>query len=275
MIGELRNFRLYVSYDGTHLSGFQQQDNARTVQGELLSALALINHKPEKFTVAGRTDAGVHAHGQSVSIELVSKLSTRQLLLALATKLPNDIAVWRIDEMSLGFDARRHSVGKCYRYTIDQSLVAKPFGRATSLHVRSSLDTIAMSEAASFLVGDHDFESFRSSGCTAAHARRYIWHLSVTPNHHLIEVDIRGNAFCLNMVRIMVGTLIEVGKGKKKPGDVKAILEAKNRRLAGNTARAHGLSLFQVYYPDDLTDAKIPSSARFPRFPVTSESWPF
>lgn len=275
MVSSTRCFRLFIAYVGDGFSGFQEQKNARTVEGELKHALAKITKNPFKINTAGRTDAGVHAFGQVVSLEYETKLSIRQLTLALASLLPKDLAVWRIDEMPLGFDARRHSIGKLYVYRIHQGLVADPFWHNRALHIRQKLDVTSMDQAAQFFVGEHDFSSFRGSLCTAIHARRCIWHMKVLERGPLVTVEVRGNAFCLNMVRIMVGTLIEVGRGKRKPESVKAALLGRDRNLAGITAKALGLNLERVFYPDEINDANLPEHVSFPRYPITKESWPF
>ncbi len=272
--GTRQSFRLHVAYVGTHFCGYQEQDNGRTVEGELKSALAKISRTDFELDAAGRTDAGVHARGQAVSLHLVTRLSPRQLMLALASHLPKDMSVWRIDQMGIGFDARRHSVGKRYVYRVQEGQVADPFVRDTAIFVRHELDVTAMQDAAQAFAGEHDFGSFRSSNCVAAHARRYLWQCTVTRSG-LIEIDIRGNAFCMNMVRIIAGTLIEVGKGKRSKQSILAALVNANRQSAGPTAPAHGLTLEEIYYPDDLSAAGIPPQANFPRFPVTKASWPF
>jgi tRNA pseudouridine38-40 synthase len=269
------NFRLLIAYLGNNFSGFQFQENARTVEAELKSAIKAITNQEVIVHAAGRTDAGVHAQGQVVSIEVPTRLKPRQLMLALAAKLPKDVAVWRIDQMPLGFNARRQSIGKRYVYRIYQGLVASPFLAATSYHVRAPLDLVAMEEAASSFVGEHDFSSFRAIACTASHARRFLWLVALRELGPVIEIDIRGNAFCMNMVRIMVGSLLEVGKGRLNSQDIKNALLSKDRRLAGPTAPPYGLSLDKVYFPDDLVDAKIPEGAVFPRYPVTKETWSY
>lgn len=227
------------------------------------------------ITAAGRTDSGVHARGQVVSFEMATKLSLRQLTLAISTKIDKDITVYRIDKLPKGFNARNQSIGKQYVYQIYQGLVKNNFLADYSWHIKVPLDIDAMQKAASFLVGEHDYSSFRSKYCTSAHARRYIWYLNVTKENQLIKIDIRGNAFCHNMVRIIVGTLAKVGLRKISPDDVKNILDKKDRKFAGVTAKPYGLFFNQVYYPDSLQDALIPEGAIFPRYPITKESWPF
>jgi tRNA pseudouridine38-40 synthase len=271
----IASYRFHLAYRGEKFAGFQAQAHVRTVSQEFQKALFLITGENPVLQAAGRTDAGVHAHGQVISAKLETKLSLRQLTLALATKTPSDLSIWRIDKMPLGFDARRHSVGKQYIYRIAQGLVPDVHMRDRSWHVRAQLDHDAMRRACAYLIGEHDFESFRGSLCSAAHAVRYIWHMGLSQKDKILELDIRGNAFCLNMVRIIVGTLVDVGRGKLKPEDIKIILDAKDRRKAGMTARPEGLSFAQVYYPDDLSNALIPKDALFPRFPVSELSWPF
>lgn len=268
-------FRFHMAYRGDNFSGFQTQANARTVQEELQQALRIITGQSLILKTAGRTDAGVHAEGQVASCELFTTMSLRQLTLALLTKLPSDMSVWRIDKLPLGFDARRHSVGKQYIYRLSQGLIPDLCVRERSWHIRTPLDMEAMQAGAGFLLGEHDFESFRSVLCGAAHAIRYIWHIGLKRRGSLIEIDIRGNAFCLNMVRIIVGTLVDVGRGKLKPEDVGIILAARDRRKASMTAKAQGLTFNRVYYPDDLSEADIPAGIVFPRFPVSKDSWPF
>ena len=273
--GTLASFRLHLAYLGSSFSGFQRQENARSVENELRNALAIVCGKNFRLEVAGRTDAGVHARGQVVSLSLVTRLLPRQLMLALAAYLPQDLAVCRIDKMPLGFDARTQSVGKRYVYRIHQGAVPDPFYRTTCYFVRQPLDISAMQDAAQLFVGEHDFASFRSSLCNSMHARRYVWQVKVTSAGSIIEIDIRGNAFCMNMVRIIAGTLIEVGKKKRNQESIVDALANPDRKRAGPTAPAHGLTLEQVYYPDDLSMANIPAGARFPRYPVTDKSWPF
>lgn len=268
-------FRLYLSYKGQGFNGFQEQPQKRTVEGELKRALAQIVKHSVKIAAAGRTDAGVHAKGQVVSVELLTKMTSIQLMLALFSLLPKDLAVHNVDMMPLGFNARRHSVGKKYIYRIYQGLIADPFLGDISLHVKNKLDVEMMKEGARYFLGEHNFASFRSSLCRSLHAHRYIWQVDIINEDPIIIIDIRGNAFCQNMVRIMVGSLIEIGRGKKNPSSIKEALLGLDRNLAGITAKAHGLSLEKVFYPDDLTQANIPINAQFPRYPVTKESWPF
>lgn len=266
-----KTWRLWVSYLGTSFAGYQQQPGLLTVESSIQEAFfKLMGHKPI-LTSAGRTDAGVHARGQVISCSFESRFDSRTLPLALSHFLAPDICVYRADEMHEKFDAKRQSIGKRYVYRISQAGRLHPFNRLFAWDLRQPLDLQAMQQAADLLMGEHDFDSFRSVHCVAEHARRYLWMIRVTPEVH---IDIRGNAFCHNMVRIIVGTLVEVGLGKRSTEDMLRVLEAKDRRLAGQTAPPHGLSLEEVYYPDILEHAEIPEGAVFPRYPVTPESWP-
>lgn len=268
-------WRLWVSYDGENYCGFQSQDNGSTIQERIEAALFKLIKTTTAICVAGRTDSGVHARAQAVSCRFTSSFDSRKLVLALASQLPKDIRIWRADEMPHDFNARSHSVGKRYLYTIDTALTSDVFLGKTRWNLGRKLNVESMHQAAQLLVGEHDFESFRAAGCTAAHARRYIWHLSVCRAENLVRVEIRGNAFCYNMVRIIVGTLVHVGLAKLTPDSIMKIMAARDRRFASQTAPAHGLCFDEVYYPDSLEHAQIPPQAQFPRFPVSTMSWPF
>jgi tRNA pseudouridine38-40 synthase len=268
-------FRFHVAYLGQAFSGVQSQQNGRTVQDEIAKAIFLTTQEKADIVIAGRTDAGVHASGQVMSISLNTKLPLRNLTLALQSRLPKDISVWRIDKMPAAFDARRQSVGKHYVYRVGQGIVPSLYWRDRIMHVKAKLNVEAMRHAALALIGEQDFSSFRSTHCQAAHAIRYIWHLEIKDLNELIEIHIKGNAFCLNMVRIIVGTLIEIGLNKRSSSDMAKILLARDRLRAGVTAKAQGLTLERIYYPDDLSNAQIPEQASFPRYPVTLDSWPF
>ena len=269
--GMQRNtWRLWISYIGTDFAGFQKQPNQKTVESALQEAIFKLTAQTPVLTAAGRTDAGVHARGQVVSCTFESKFDSRTLPIALSHFLGPDICVYRADIMPEVFDAKRQSIGKRYVYRINSSGRLNPFNHLFSWDLRQELNLSAMQEAAGYLIGEHDFESFRSVHCVAAHARRYLWR--VLPS--ATEIDLRGNAFCHNMVRIIVGTLVDVGLGKLKPEDIPIILAKKDRTQAGRTAPACGLTLEEVYYPDNLLEADIPADAIFPRYPITKESWP-
>jgi tRNA pseudouridine38-40 synthase len=223
---------------------------------------------------AGRTDAGVNARGQVASTTFSSRVPPEKIVLAIGSQLPNDLSVVRADEMPEGFDAKRQSVGKRYVYRVHTGLHRDPFRAATSWHVRARLDVEAMTRAAALFVGEHDFESFRSAQCDAAHARRYLWRSAVTFEDDLVTYEVRGNAFCRNMIRCLAGSLVDIGRGRLREQDVADIMAARDRTRAGVTAPPEGLTLEEVYYPDTLARADIPPGAVFPRYPPDSSWWP-
>jgi tRNA pseudouridine38-40 synthase len=275
VLSDLRYFRAWVSYDGTDFCGFQDQLGQESIQSALTQAIGSICNSPFKLKGAGRTDAGVHARAQAVSIEMATTLNTEKLVLALSHTLPKSIRVFRVDEFPRPFDPQKHAMGKRYVYRIWNGLASDPFRDRFMWHLRRQIDVARMVQAAPSLIGELDYESFRSAQCSASHARRTVWAVNISKTGHEICIEVRGNAFCHNMVRIIAGTLVEVGIGKKQPEDMATILIAKDRRKAGITAPAKGLTLEEIYYPDDLDSAEIPSHANFPRYPVTEQSWPF
>jgi tRNA pseudouridine38-40 synthase len=269
-----QTWRLTVAYNGSDFHGWQAQDGLPTVQGVLHDAFKLLQKSPIFVKGAGRTDAGVHAVGQTASCVLNSRFTERKLILALSSILPDTIRVMRVEIVPDGFNAKVHSIGKCYRYHLYCGDVVSPFRAPFVWHIRSPLDLEAMRRAASYLEGEHNFESFRSMHCDASHARRYVWRVSITENAPELTVEVRGNAFCRNMVRIIVGTLIDVGRGKIEARTMLEIIAAKERVAAGMTAPAKGLCLEAVYYPDTVDAAQIPDSARFPKYPWDKTFWP-
>jgi tRNA pseudouridine38-40 synthase len=253
----VRHIRLVVEYDGTGLSGWQRQDNGPTVQGHLEAALAtLLAHE---VTVAGasRTDAGVHARGQVASFRTERAIPLHGIRRGLNSLLPEAIAVVSATEASDEFHPRFSATGKHYRYLLLVRADRSPTWRQRAWYQRSALDRAAMREAAAALIGEHDFAAFRAAGCTASRTVRRIDEIAVTDlrddlsgdaEPSLLAIDVRGNAFLRNMVRILVGTLVEVGQGRRSPGQVAEILAAKDRTQAGITAPAHGLTLVSVGY---------------------------
>ncbi len=262
-----------LAYHGARFAGWQRQEGERTAQAVVEQALEKLCGEPVRVQCAGRTDSGVHARGQVVSCRFASSVPAGKMVLALGAHLPDDISALAAAHAFEGFDARSHAVGKRYVYRVLNRAARDPFDGGTSWHVRGALDLEAMRAAAAHLVGDLDFESFRSAHCEAAHARRYLWKVDVTGAGERLLIDVRGNAFCRNQVRILAGTLVDVGRGRHAPDDVLRMLEAKDRTTAGMTAPASGLTFEEVYYPDTLKDAGIPAGAVFPRYPPTTETW--
>lgn len=262
-------WRLVIAYHGRDFLGWQAQAGARTVQSELSRALAAIAGEPVWVRAAGRTDAGVHARGQVVSCRFASRVPAHKMVLALGSHLPDDLSVVRAESMPEDFDAKRHSIGKRYVYRVLNQTPRDPFWHDRAWHIRGELDVEAMRRAAACFLGEQDFESFRHAQCDAAHARRYLWRVDLAHHGTLLELDVRGNAFCRHMIRIIAGTLVDIGRGRFAAGDVPDMFAARNRQAAGITAPPYGLTLERVYYPDDHGDADIPPGACFPGWPLT------
>lgn len=269
----LTKWRLWVSYDGTFYCGWQKQRKQKTIEGEIRKAIKAISKQSVSIVCAGRTDTGVHARSQAVSFFLKSNFTSKTLVLALNQNLPSDISAWRADKMPNFFNARIDCIGKHYVYYINQGLGISPFSLRYSWQIKKNLNINKINEAERHLIGEHNYESFRSSRCTAAHAKRYLWEIKTERIGNLVAIGIKGNAFCHNMVRIIVGSLVEVGVGKIEPIKIREILISENRNKAGATAPPKGLNLTRVFYPDNLVDAKIPKKSKFPRYPAAKKAW--
>jgi tRNA pseudouridine38-40 synthase len=263
----LSTWRFVVAYHGANFGGWQRQENARTVQQVLEEALSSLSPDPVTVRAAGRTDSGVHARGQLVSARFVTRVPPEKMVVALGSRLPDDIAVVRADIVDDDFDARRHSIAKRYVYRVHNHPAKDPLLGALAWHVRVPLDVAAMQTAATAFLGEHDFEAFRAADCQSAHARRYVWRVNVHLREPLLQIEVRGNAFCKNQVRIMAGTLVDIGRGRLAATSVTAILAGRDRTKAGITAPAAGLTLEEVYLPEDAMRAELPAEARFPGWP--------
>jgi tRNA pseudouridine38-40 synthase len=244
----VRHIRLVVEYDGTSLCGWQRQANGPTVQGHLEDALARLLQHPTRVAGASRTDAGVHARGQVASFRTERAIPLHGIRRGLNSLLPEGIAVREAIEVGDDFHPRFSATGKHYRYTILARPDRSPRWRTRAWHHPEPLDLTAMRAAAELLLGEHDFSAFRAAGCTAATTTRRIDAIDITHAGELVTVDVRGNAFLRNMVRIVVGTLTEVGIGRRPPLQVGEILASRDRTRAGITAPAHGLELIEVRY---------------------------
>ncbi len=245
----VRNIRLVVEYDGTSLSGWQRQANAPTVQQHLEEALAKLLTHDTKVSGASRTDAGVHARAQVALFRTERAIPLHGIRRGLNSLLPESIAVHDAAEVADDFHPRFSATGKHYRYTIHRGANRSPRWRDRAWHLIESLDVGAMRAALIPLLGEHDFAAFRAAGCAARTTVRRIDSIEVTcAADDLVYVDVRGNAFLRNMVRIVVGTLVDVGVGRLMATQVGEILAGKDRTVGGRTAPAHGLELVEVYY---------------------------
>lgn len=245
----MERLKCIISYDGSHFSGYQIQPNARTVQLELENTLQKI-HKGQvtKVFASGRTDATVHAVGQVIHFDSPFQLSVESWKKALNSLLPDDIRVLEVGKVEDNFHARFDVVKKEYRYKVLISPEKDVFKRQYSYHFPYPLDIKLINEGMQYLVGTHDFTSFCSAKTEVEDKIRTIIELDCIAKEEELIFRFVGNGFLYNMVRILVGTLLDVGQKKVKPSEVKHILEQKNRAFAGKTAPGHGLYLWEVYY---------------------------
>ena len=243
-------FKLTLSYDGTDFSGWQAQPGRRTVQGVLREAWQAITGETVRMTATSRTDAGVHALGQVVGIETQSQLPAEQLLRGLNAKLPFDVVLRSVEEVAEGFHATHDAVGKRYRYLLHNERRRPLFDRHLVWHLPKRLDVEAMQRAGGVLVGKHDFASFQSTGSPRDCTVRTITAVEIgrggADDPARVWIDISGDGFLYNMVRNIVGTLVDVGAGRRPSEWMSEVLAACDRRAAGQTAPAQGLMLVEV-----------------------------
>ena len=241
--------KLVLEYDGTNYVGWQIQDNGPSVQGRVQRAIQELVGGPVTLVAAGRTDSGVHARGQVVAFDSPRQLPLKAYWMGLNSLLPEDIAVVRAEEVRDDFDPRRWSDGKRYRYLVSNKRSRTPLRRLTHWEIFQPLNVAAMVEGATHLLGRHDYSAFRASDCQAAHATRKLSRVEVSgaPGDEIGFV-VEGTAFLKHMVRNLVGTLIDVGRGRHSPTWVREVLEGRDRTKAGPTAPAHGLCLDEVFY---------------------------
>jgi tRNA pseudouridine38-40 synthase len=243
-------FRLTLEYDGSEFAGWQSQaQGERTVQATLAAALAEIAGAPVRVTGAGRTDAGVHAEGQVAAATLETRLDAETLQRALNAHLPRDLAVVACATVREAFDPRRDAVGKLYRYGVWNGRAASPLRRRRFHHVPAPLDVAAMQGAAAHLLGRHDFASFQAAGSSVTDTVRTLHRVEVAgAAGEEVILSLEGDGFLRHMVRNVVGTLLEIGAGRRPPGSLTALLAARDRTQAGPTAPARGLTLVRVDY---------------------------
>lgn len=245
----MQRYKCVIAYDGTDFSGYQIQPNKRTVQRELEAALAKIHKDNEvKVFASGRTDAGVHAKGQVIHFDSPLLISADRWEAALNACLPRDISVFSVEKVSESFHARFSAVGKEYRYVLYLASKRDPFRRNYAYQYPFPLDLEAMKAAGRYLLGTHDFTSFCSAKTEVEDKIRTISEIHFSLEGDLLTIQFIGSGFLYNMVRILVGTLLETGSGSRSPETIPELLLKKDRRLAGKTAPAHGLYLWQVFF---------------------------
>jgi tRNA pseudouridine38-40 synthase len=243
-----RTLKLTIAYDGTDFAGWQMQAGQRTVQGALEDALAPIDDERVVVHSAGRTDAGVHAAGQVISFALKSSIACDALVRAINVRLPPDVRVMRAEEAAEGFNARFDALHKTYHYVIFTGAVVPPPIRHFVWHVPRSLDLSAMNEAAAVLLGEHDFAAFQAAGGDVITTRREILASVVTPTEDRLTYEVTGTGFLRHMVRNIVGTLVDIGRGRMPASEMIRILQSRDRAEASATAPPQGLTLWRVDY---------------------------
>jgi len=243
-------FRLSLEYDGRDFAGWQiQPDGQRTVQGTLHEAFRRVTRREVRVISAGRTDAGVHAEGQVASVVVETELAPDRLRRALNGVLPADLAVWECALAPERFHARYQARSKLYRYRIWNGESRSPLRATRAYHVPSALDVEAMRRAAALLLGTHDFAAFQTAGSAVRSTVRSLERLGVEGEPRgEIDLLVEGDGFLRHMVRILAGTLIEVGLGRRDAAGLRAVLAARERARAGRTAPAQALTLVRVSY---------------------------
>jgi tRNA pseudouridine38-40 synthase len=244
---------LGLEYDGTDFIGWQIQPLGRSVEGALAAAVGFVAGETVTVRGSGRTDARVHALQQVAHFETAAQRTPRQWMLGINSHLPPDIAIRWVQEVPATFDARRSAVSRRYRYTILQQASRSAILRKRAWWLRQPLDCAAMAAAATFWLGEHDFSSFRGSGCQAKSPMRRLMAVAIAQRTYthatVLTLEFTANAFLLHMVRNLVGTLVAIGSGELAPADAAAILAQRDRRAAGVTAPPEGLALVEVLYP--------------------------
>ncbi|MFO7965691.1 MAG: tRNA pseudouridine(38-40) synthase TruA [Desulfobacterales bacterium] len=244
----VRNFKLTIEYDGGAYHGWQRQSDKASIQDEIERALAAMTGRNVVLNGSGRTDAGVHALGQTANFRCDTELTPDIFAKGLNSLLPNDIVVTSCCYADNDFHARYDVKSKRYCYCILNRPIRSAIGRGHAWHIRKKLDIDGMQKAARHLVGTHDFKSFQAQGSGIENTNRHIMDLQILRKNDRITIEIQADGFLRFMVRTIVGTLVNVGQGKLSPDDVKDILTSKDRSRAGATAPPHGLFLISVNY---------------------------
>ena len=251
-MADTKRVRLTVAYDGTNYHGWQVQNNGITIESELNRCLSDLLKEDIQVIGASRTDSGVHALGNIAVFDTASRMPAEKISYALNQRLPEDIRIQRSEEVAPDWHPRYVTSRKTYEYRIYRGEFPMPVKRLYALFSYRSFDVEKMQQAAGYLVGEHDFKSFCQVGAQVESTVRTLYSVDVEEQGSDLVIRVCGNGFLYNMVRIIAGTLMDVGQGKKAPEEMQDILEAKNRSAAGPTAPAHGLMLMKYEFPEEL-----------------------
>ncbi len=247
----MRNLKVKIAYRGTNYHGFQRQNNAVTVQEVLEKNLSKVLNEPITVTGCSRTDTGVHANEFCFNVKTSSRIPCRNFVRGVNGELPDDISILDCEEADESFHARFDCKGKEYIYKMHCSESKNPFASDLMLHYRRKLDIDAVRKAASYFVGTHDFASFCADCSNVSTTVKTIYSFDIEKYGDTVIMLVKGNGFLYNMIRIMVGTLIDVSEKRIAPDSIPGILAAKDRLCAGRTAMAHGLYLNRVFYTEE------------------------
>ena len=244
----MRNIKLTIEYDGKEFNGWQKQPNKLNIQGTIEQAIKTITGEEVELNASGRTDAGVHAIGQVANFKTNSQIPIEKFAIAINSRLKRSIVIKKAEEVDEQFHSRLSCKKKTYRYVINNSEEGTAIYRNLETHIPQKLDVEKMKQSVKYFEGEHDFKAFKASGTSGKSSIRTIYKAEVLKNNDRIFIELTGNGFLYNMVRIISGTLLEVGLGKIKPEEIPAIIEEKKREKAGRTLPAQGLYLVNVEY---------------------------
>ena len=245
---QMRNIKLTIEYDGKDFHGWQKQPNRLNIQGEIERAIEQVTGEKVDLIASGRTDAGVHALAQVANFKTNSDMPIEKIPIAINSQVRRSIRIQNAEEVDEKFHSRLSCKRKTYRYVINNSKYGSAIYRNLCYHLPMKLNVEEMKKAISYFVGEHDFKAFKSSGTSSKSSVRTIYQAQIITEGENIAIDLTGNGFLYNMVRIISGTLVEVGLGKIKPEEIPEIIESKDRSHAGKTLPPHGLMLINVEY---------------------------
>ena len=246
----MRNIKLTIEYDGKDFNGWQKQPNKLNIQGEIERAIEEITKEKIELFASGRTDAGVHALGQVANFKTNSNLPVEKFPIAINSNLKRSIRIKKAEEVDINFHSRYNCKEKTYMYVINNSQIESAIYRNLEFNITTPLNIDKMREAIKYFEGEHDFKAFKSSGTSSKSSIRTIYQAKIINENNKIKVFLTGNGFLYNMVRIIVGTLVEVGLEKIPPEAIQEIIESKDRKKAGKTLPPHGLYLLEVKYKE-------------------------
>ena len=244
----MRNIKLTIEYDGKEYNGWQKQPNKLNIQGEIERAIETITGEKVELNASGRTDAGVHGLGQVANFKTNSKIPTDKFAIAINSQVKNSIRIINAEEADERFHSRYNCKQKTYRYIINNSPYGSAVYRNLEYHMPIKLDFDKMKKAIKYFEGQHDFKGFKASGTSSKSSIRTIYKAEIKQDGDRIIIELTGNGFLYNMVRIISGTLLDVGLGKINPDDIPSIIESKDRTKAGKTLPPQGLYLVKVDY---------------------------